>query len=172
MKKFQFQERTLLDYSDVKKMFEKLKRFWKNFWRDRLPPEPVRKQTNRCPYYHGSSSKIVCIIKKTPELVVNCCEDSNNPCFWRLKYGDKTDSWITETMSRAPKVPPTATHKPMETSPKFNNKLMRNKIPELNKKRQEATLGYGLKSRNFKPRPAYEKRLYDLKKKPEEEGDN
>jgi hypothetical protein len=120
------------------KMFEKLKRFWKNLWGDNLPPEPVRKQVE----------------KEIPK------EERSG-----------VELWTNDVISRAPKVPPTASHKPMETTPKFKNELMRNAIPELNKKRQEATLGYGLKSRNFRPRPAYEKRLYDLRKKPEKEED-
>jgi hypothetical protein len=57
------------------KMFEKLKRFWKNLWGNNLPPEPVRKQENTC--------------------------GSLNP-------------QVIDIMSRAPKVPPTATHKPMD----------------------------------------------------------
>lgn len=43
------------------------------------------------------------------------------------------------------------------------------RIARQNEERQKATMGYGLKSRNFKPRPAHEKRLFDLSKKPEEE---
>jgi hypothetical protein len=40
------------------------------------------------------------------------------------------------------------------------------RIAKQNEERQKATLGYGLKSRNFAPRPSYEKRLYKLDKKP------
>lgn len=42
-------------------------------------------------------------------------------------------------------------------------------IAQKNRKRQQATLGYGLKSRNFRPRPAYEKRLWDLNAKPSDD---
>jgi len=42
-------------------------------------------------------------------------------------------------------------------------------IAAKNRERQQNTLGYGLKSRNFRPRPGYEKRLYDLTKKPGED---
>jgi len=42
-------------------------------------------------------------------------------------------------------------------------------IVEKNQQRQKDTLGYGLKSRNFTPRPAYEKKLWNLQKKPEED---
>ena len=44
-------------------------------------------------------------------------------------------------------------------------------IAAKNRERQQNTLGFGLKSRNFKPRPSYEKRLYDLTKKPGDEDD-
>lgn len=43
------------------------------------------------------------------------------------------------------------------------------KIAEKNRQRQRDMLGYGLKSRNFRPRPAFEKHLWDLQKKPEED---
>lgn len=43
------------------------------------------------------------------------------------------------------------------------------KIRKQNVERRKATMGDGLKSRYFKPRPAYEKRLFDLRKKPEKE---
>lgn len=42
------------------------------------------------------------------------------------------------------------------------------KIAEKNVERQKSTLGYGLKSRNFKPRPAHEMRTFDIRKKPED----
>jgi hypothetical protein len=42
------------------------------------------------------------------------------------------------------------------------------KIAELNRKRQKSTLGYGLKSRNFKPRSGFEKRQWDVSKKPDD----
>lgn len=42
-------------------------------------------------------------------------------------------------------------------------------IAAKNRERQQNTLGFGLKSKNFKPRPSYEKRLYDLTKKPDEQ---
>ena len=35
--------------------------------------------------------------------------------------------------------------------------------------RRKATLGYGLKSRHFKPRPAFEKKMWKLDAKPEDE---
>jgi len=41
-------------------------------------------------------------------------------------------------------------------------------IAEQNRKRQESTLGYGLKSRNFKPRPGHERRTWNLQKKAED----
>lgn len=40
------------------------------------------------------------------------------------------------------------------------------RIAKQNEERQKATLGYGLKPRNFKPRTAHEKRLCKLDKKP------
>jgi len=52
---------------------------------------------------------------------------------------------------------------------KTRRELEQGRIPKLNEDRRKATMGYGLKSRNFKPRPAYEKRLWNLSKKPEEE---
>lgn len=42
-------------------------------------------------------------------------------------------------------------------------------IARKNEERQKATLGYGLKSRNFRPRPAAEKRLWNMSKKPVED---
>jgi hypothetical protein len=42
-------------------------------------------------------------------------------------------------------------------------------IARKNEERQKATLGYGLKSRNFRPRPAAEKRLWNMQKKPVED---
>jgi uncharacterized membrane protein len=45
-------------------------------------------------------------------------------------------------------------------------------IAKQNEERQKATLGYGLKSRNFKPRPAFEKKLWDLSKKAQQEEEN
>ena len=42
-------------------------------------------------------------------------------------------------------------------------------IAKRNRERQQNTLGYGLKSRNFRPRPHFEKKLYDLTKKPAED---
>lgn len=43
-------------------------------------------------------------------------------------------------------------------------------IREANIKRQQSTLGYGLKGK-FRPRPAHEKKTWDMKKKPEDEKD-
>jgi len=40
-----------------------------------------------------------------------------------------------------------------------------------NRRRQRDVLGYGLKSKYFKPRPAYEKRLWKLDKKPSDDLD-
>jgi len=42
----------------------------------------------------------------------------------------------------------------------------RAQIAEKNAKRQKSALGYGLKSRNFRPRPHQEKQLWRLDKKP------
>lgn len=39
-------------------------------------------------------------------------------------------------------------------------------IAEKNQQRQKDTLGFGLKSRNFRPRPASEKKLWNMKEKP------
>lgn len=44
-------------------------------------------------------------------------------------------------------------------------------IAEKNRRRQRDTLGYGLKSRNFKPRSGFEKRQWNLSKKPDVEED-
>ena len=43
------------------------------------------------------------------------------------------------------------------------------RIAQNNLKRQKSTMGYGLKSRNFKPRPAFEKHLWNIQKKPEDD---
>ena len=42
-------------------------------------------------------------------------------------------------------------------------------IVERNRMRQRATLGYGLKSRDFKPRSGFEKRQWDVSKKPDDD---
>jgi len=42
-------------------------------------------------------------------------------------------------------------------------------IAEKNLERQRSTLGYGLKSKFFKPRPAYEKKNWRLDKKPDDD---
>lgn len=45
------------------------------------------------------------------------------------------------------------------------------RIAVKNQERQKSIMGYGLKSGNFKPRPAFEKSQWNLQKKPEEEDD-
>jgi hypothetical protein len=52
---------------------------------------------------------------------------------------------------------------------KVRKELKQQRIAKLNEERRKATLGYGLNSRNFKPRPAFEKKLWDLSAKPEKE---
>lgn len=47
--------------------------------------------------------------------------------------------------------------------------LRTDKVREMNVQRQKNTLGYGLKSKNFKPRPGFEKQLWKLDKKPGED---
>ena len=42
-------------------------------------------------------------------------------------------------------------------------------IAKKNQEREKATMSHGLKSRNFRPRSGYEKRQWDLSKKPEED---
>jgi hypothetical protein len=71
-----------------------------------------------------------------------------------------------EIMSRAPKIPPT--YKPMETTPKFKNKVIRNTIPELNKKRnRESTYAH---AKHFKRRqPTTARKLWNPRAHPEEE---
>jgi len=54
----------------------------------------------------------------------------------------------------------------------FKKRLREMEIAKRNRERKESTLGYGLKGRNFKPRPAFEKKLYDLTKKPGEPEDD
>jgi hypothetical protein len=45
------------------------------------------------------------------------------------------------------------------------------RIVRLNQGRQKATLGHGLNHRNFKPRPAWEKKQWDIRKKAGDEND-
>lgn len=55
-----------------------------------------------------------------------------------------------------------------QTTPSQKQLLRQLHIAEQNQERQKSTMSYGLKTRNFRPRPAYEKRLYNLQKKPED----
>lgn len=56
---------------------------------------------------------------------------------------------------------------PAEVSRSIVKAIKTQTIREANIKRQQSTLGYGLKSKNFRPRPAFEKKTFDLRKKPE-----
>ena len=53
----------------------------------------------------------------------------------------------------------------------FEKSLRQEQIRLRNQEKQRNTLGYGLKSRNFRPRPAWEKKNFDLSKKPQDEDD-
>ena len=68
---------------------------------------------------------------------------------------------IDRQLERLSKVNPT------EVSRSIVKAINTQTIREANIKRQQSTLGYGLKGK-FRPRPAYEKRTWDLKKKAEE----
>ena len=50
-----------------------------------------------------------------------------------------------------------------------SNREKDREIVEKNRMRQRATLGYGLKSRDFKPRSGFEKRQWDISKKPDDD---
>jgi len=55
------------------------------------------------------------------------------------------------------------------TTPSYREltKMLRNRtIAKKNEERQKATMGYGLKPRNFKPRPHHEVKTWDLQAKP------
>lgn len=51
----------------------------------------------------------------------------------------------------------------------FEKTLRQERISKVNGERQKNTMGYSLKTRNFRPRPAAEKRLWDMQKKPAED---
>ena len=75
---------------------------------------------------------------------------------------DETKRQIEETdrqLERLSKVDPA------EISRSIVKSINTQTIREANIKRQQSTLGYGLKWK--KPRPAHEKKTWDLKKKPE-----
>lgn len=55
---------------------------------------------------------------------------------------------------------------PAEISRSIVKAINTQTIREANVKRQQSTLGYGLKGK-FRPRPAHEKKTWDMKKKPE-----
>jgi len=55
---------------------------------------------------------------------------------------------------------------PAEISRTIVKSIKTQTIREANIKRQQSTLGYGLKGK-FRPRPAHEKKTFDLRKKPE-----
>jgi hypothetical protein len=48
----------------------------------------------------------------------------------------------------------------------LEKRMRQQAIAKKNQEHQKSTLGYGLKSRNFRPRPASEKKLWHLDKKP------
>ena len=48
------------------------------------------KGKEQCPYFSRntkSTSKVTCLIPKTPELVAEHCKNKENPCLYLLKYG-------------------------------------------------------------------------------------
>jgi hypothetical protein len=53
------------------------------------------KRNEQCPYFSRNpekTSKIACLIQKTPELVAEHCKNKENPCFYLLKYGYAKES--------------------------------------------------------------------------------
>ena len=77
---------------------------------------------------------------------------------------DETKQRIEETdrqLERLSKVDPAEISRSLVKA--INTQMIR----EANIKRQQSTLGYGLKGK-FRPRPAHEKKTWDMKKKPEE----
>lgn len=39
-----------------------------------------KKKKDWCPLFHSLGSEVICLLPKTPELVVYHCKDRNNPC--------------------------------------------------------------------------------------------
>jgi len=67
------------------------------------------------------------------------------------------------------RVIPTEKWQSFQPSVNFVKLRQQERVRAANVERQKSTMGYGLKSRNFRPRPASEKQLFDLRKKPEED---
>lgn len=59
-------------------------------------------------------------------------------------------------------------NQPVPSASSIAKSLKIARIREKNLERRRSTLGYGLRGK-FKPRPAFEKRLYDLSKKPKDD---
>ncbi len=77
-------------------------RFWQRKPKDEPDPE-----TNLCPLFHGAGSYTICLLPKTPELVVTHCKIREHPCKQvaaagypadvKLRRGEK--HWVPEAVA-------------------------------------------------------------------------
>lgn len=91
--------------------------------------------------------------------------------------GNRLFAWFSRILHRKKKkdVPqgitssPAITISPAELRRRAEKHIKQSRIREANLARKRATMGHGLNSKHFKPRPAFEKRTWKLDEKPEDD---